>query len=192
MSGLVAKRLFDLLPPRMPLSKKYELAENIWKHFGPNSRHSYTIGPNADVSTISEGVSEKLDEVVTIYSVPENVRNRFNWLASGDVQRSEKLLNHFRQAEKSLAVEKINLEVPVLQRQVREHSDVTGRARSIILIHKHEVSVWVDGRLDTEIREGAPIEDQRRGPYPGSDSGSGLIWIAVVIGVILFFVFAAG
>src|SRR5712671_1720746 len=34
MGGTTAKRLFGLLPPRMPLPEKFSLVENLWEHFG--------------------------------------------------------------------------------------------------------------------------------------------------------------
>jgi hypothetical protein len=39
MSGMVAERLFNLLPPRMPLGVKYKLVEGLWHHVGPSSKH---------------------------------------------------------------------------------------------------------------------------------------------------------
>jgi hypothetical protein len=156
MSGLVAKRLFNLLPPRMPISKKFELAENVWNHFGPSSSLSYTIGCNSDVEQLAFLVSNKLDETVTEYNIPEAIKNRFNWLSAGDVSVKEKLLNHFRQIQKGLAVEKARAEIPVLQRQMREHPDITGHAKSILKIYKHEVNIWVDKKLDQEIFERGP------------------------------------
>lgn len=156
MGGVTAKRLFDLLPPRMPLSKKYELAQNIWRHFGPSSSHSYSVGPETDVSTVAATVAAKLDEVVSKYGTPENVSNRFRWLAAGDVKLNEQLLNHFRQMEKQLAVEEVSAKLPVLQRQVREHGAVTRQAQTSIQVHKHQVSIWIEPSLMDGMREGQP------------------------------------
>ena len=36
MSGIVAKRLFDLMPPLMQLSEKHKIVEVMWKKFGPS------------------------------------------------------------------------------------------------------------------------------------------------------------
>lgn len=180
MSGMVAKRLFDLLPPRMPERKKYELAESVWLHFSPSSRHAYTVGPQADVAALAHVVEEKLDQVVLAYGLPENVKARFAWLASGDVAIMEQLLNHFRQLQKSIAAEKINLEIPVLQKQVLDYPDTTGLVRSQIDIHKHVVSITVDKRLTIEINEGTPE------PLKSTASGS-LWWLWVVGAAIVFF-----
>jgi hypothetical protein len=156
MSGMVCKRLFDILPPKMPLEKKYELAENIWKHFGPSSKKSYQIGPNTPILIILETIIKELDDVVTEYSIPENVRNRFNWLSNGDINVKEQLLNHFRQLEKTLVSEKVHLELPVLQKQVKEQADITGDIRSVLQIHKHEISIWVVNSLDDQVVVGTP------------------------------------
>ncbi|WP_155499979.1 hypothetical protein [Pseudomonas chlororaphis] len=180
MSGMIAKRLFDLLPPRMPERKKYELAESVWLHFGPTSRHAYTAGPQADVAVLAQVVAEKLDQVVVSYGLPENVKARFNWLAAGDVIIKEQLLNHFRQLQKTIAAQKISLEIPVLQKQVLDHSDTTGLVRSHIEIHKHVVSITVDKRLTTEVKEGDPE------PLKSAAGGS-LWWLWVVGAAIVFF-----
>ena len=34
MGGMIAERLFNLLPPRMPLAVKYKLVEGLWHHVG--------------------------------------------------------------------------------------------------------------------------------------------------------------
>ena len=68
MSGLVAKRLFSLLPKRMPLSLKYELAGNVWQHFGPSSSHAFVVGVDTPVDEIAATVAQTLESTVTSYS----------------------------------------------------------------------------------------------------------------------------
>ena len=180
MSGLVAKRLFEFLPSRMPLKMKFELAEKLWRHVGPKSNHSYVLGPRASVAAVADQISARLDEVVGAYRVPEHIRSRFNWLAAGDVRVQEQLLNHFRKMAKTLAIEKVNLELPVLQRQVRDHGDVTRRAKSVVQVHKHEIELWVDGTLEDQICEGRPAVERNLDP-----GGFGWIWWVVGIAVLL-------
>jgi len=184
MSGMVAKRLFSLLPPRMPLKDKYQLAENVWRHFGPSSRHAFTIGPNTNIEELALRVSEKLDERVTKFSIPENVRNRFDWLAAGDIQLAEKLLNHFRLAQKTLAVKKVRADVATLQRRAGERDGVSVRARSNIQIDKHQVDVWLDKSMDAELVEGRPI-------VPTNTSDSGFWGCAIFVVLFLAVIFIA-
>ena len=153
MSGLVASRLFSFLPHHMPLSKKYELAENIWVHFGPSSRHYYTIGTSANVNALASIIAVKLDSIVTAYNIPENIKNRFKWLADGDISVEEQLWNYFRNLQKSLAINKVQLEIPVLQRQVHNHTDKTRLVRSELHIHKHIISISVNKNFAEKIEE---------------------------------------
>ena len=183
MSGLVARRLFNLLPPRMPLQIKFELAENIWKHFGPSSTTSIRIGPNTPITRVVTLVLLKLDQVVTEYSIPENVKNRFDWIAAGDIGLKENLLNHFRQIEKTLAAQKTENEIPNLQKQVRDHGETTKLAKSVITIHKHQFNLFVLSDLEDQILEGPP-------PTLSSSSSGFNWWIVIGVVIGLFFIFS--
>ena len=44
MSGLVAERLFRILPPTMPLEVKYQLTKSLWYHVGPSSTKTFYVG----------------------------------------------------------------------------------------------------------------------------------------------------
>jgi hypothetical protein len=154
MSGLVAKRLFSLLPERMPERKKYELAENIWLHFGPSSHTSYTIGPETQIEEVLQTVVDKLDQVVQQYDIPQNIKNRFAWLSAGDIQVEEQLLNHMRQLQKSLVIQKISDEIPLLQHQIKEHSEITVSAKSDVQVHKHIISITLNKNMGNGITEG--------------------------------------
>jgi hypothetical protein len=179
MSGLVAKRLFDLLPPRMPIATKLELAGNVWRHFGTSSTHHFTVGPNADTKLIINRIHETLTAEVQDYNIPENVKNRFDWLAAGDVSVKEHLLNYFRQMDRKIATDSLHQQLPVLQAQMRDHSDHTGSVHTRIQVHKHSVEVWIDPRLDAQFREGQPERKRSAG------SASGVIWLLIVVVVIV-------
>ncbi|MCK4827763.1 hypothetical protein KA005_69185, partial [bacterium] len=97
MSGLVAGRLFNLLPPRMPLKDKYALVENLWKEYCPRSDKVLLIGADADDQEIIDTIQSHLMNVVVNYEIPEPLQRRFNWLAAGDVNIKEQLLNYFLQ-----------------------------------------------------------------------------------------------
>lgn len=154
MSIPLAKRLFRLLPPRMPMQKKLDLAGNIWNHFGPSSSHEFSVGPAASIDAIAAAVASKLDTALTFSCLPENVKNRFVWLAAGDVHTEEALLNHFRLQEKNLAVHKVQMELPVLQREVLNHPESNSSALTEIRIHKHTFTIRVHMELADTIQEG--------------------------------------
>lgn len=188
MSGLVAKRLFSLLPRRMPLGLKFELAGNIWRHFGPSSRHAFVVGAETPVELIAETVARTLNDTVSSYNIPSNVAARFDWLADGDVKVKEQLLNHFRQQEKMLAVEKVRSEIPVLQSQVKNHSRFTGSVRSILTVHKHEVAIRVrDGDLASIEVDHEPVRSVAH-----NSGGEGLLqyWWVAAAALVAFWLFA--
>jgi hypothetical protein len=183
MSGLVAKRLFDLLPPRMPIATKLELAGNVWRHFGTSSTHHFTVGPNADPKLVIGKVRETLTAQIRDYNIPENVKNRFDWLAAGDISVKEHLLNYFTQMDRKIATDSLNEKLPVLQVQMREHSGHTGSVHTKIEIHKHSVQIWIDPRLDAQFREGQPERKRSAG------SASGVMWFLIVVAVIVAIIY---
>jgi hypothetical protein len=179
MSGDVAKRLFDLLPPRMPIATKLELAGNVWHHFGPSSAHHFTVGPNADPKLVMDRIHERFTADVQDYNIPENVKNRFDWLSSGDVSVKEYLLNYFRQMDRKISTDSLNQQLPVLQGQMRDHSRHTGSVHTTIQVHKHSVQIWIDPRLDAQFREGRPEPKRAPSGMPG------VVWLLIVVAVIV-------
>jgi hypothetical protein len=145
MSGMVDERLFNLLPPRMPLSDKYALTEKLWLHFGPSSKKTIRIGLDADVESVIQAVQSHIEEVVLSYKIPLSLEQRFHWLSSGDVNVKQQLLNHLRQMEKSLVVDGARLEVPALLDHVRaDASQYTSRAVQVLRVGKHELELVID------------------------------------------------
>lgn len=180
MSGLVAKRLFDFLPPRMSLEKKLELASNLWRKYASRSTHAFTVGPYADLNLLMCAVQNKLDITIQDHIIPSNIRARFEWLSGGDVIIKEHLLNHFRQMEKRVSTEYLSQQVPILQTQMRLGGAAVS-ARTRIDIQRHVVDVFIDPRLGTQFREGEP-ESQRTAI---KDRTAGVVNAVVIIFVLI-------
>jgi len=174
MSGMVAERLFNLLPSKMPISAKLELAGNIWAHYSPKSSHRFTVGPLTDIEVIMKAVRDRVESAIQSYNIPDEVRNRFEWLSAGDVQVKEQILNHFREAERNLALTTLSEQMPILQRQMKEQGQQTTSLRTKMSIYRHEIEVSIDRRLGGGFHEGPPR-------HSGS-SGSGWAWL--VMGVL--------
>lgn len=156
MSGLVAQRIFNLLPPRMPSATKLELAGNIWRHFGPSSMHCFAVGPAADAKSVIDTVSGRLNAVIQTYQIPQHVRNRFEWLSAGDVKVKDELLNYFRKTEQDLVISKLHEELPLLQKQMQDYTAQTISVRTKLEIHRNSVEIWIDHRLVDKYPEGLP------------------------------------
>jgi hypothetical protein len=113
MSGMVASRLFKMLPPRMPLADKYRLVENLWNHVGPSSKKTIRVGLDATIEQIVLAVRTHINEVVVCYRIPENLERRFEWL---DVVRLR-----YRQIGPRLLAEYANLPPP--QKRAPQHGE---------------------------------------------------------------------
>lgn len=145
MGGMVAERLFDLLPPRMPLTVKYQLVENLWKHVGPRSKKTVRIGLDAEVDQVLNTVRSHLDNVVIHYKIPADLEARFNWLAAGDSQVKQDLLNHLQQYEKALVTEGARLQLPVMFEHLRSQAGQhTHRLAQVLKIGNHELELALD------------------------------------------------
>lgn len=179
MSGMVAERLFSLLPPTMPIESKFKLTESLWKHVGPSSNKTYYIGLDVNLEEISQRVKDHLSQVVTHYEIPSSMESRFNWLAQGDVETKQKLLNYFRQQEKTLLSTALSTQLPVLLNHLQsDKGNLTTHTAQILKVGKHEIRVEINERVNG-VSEAAPAR-----PKESSDNS----WLWWVIGVIILLI----
>jgi hypothetical protein len=140
MSGMNATRLFNLLPPIMPLETKFKLIESLWSHVGPSSKKVYYYGPDVDVDEVATVVGDYLDQTVHNYSIPDSFERRFNWLAQGDSTVKQQLLNFFRQREKEILESVIRSKLPILVKTISAaNGQYSTRAKQTLVVGKHEV-----------------------------------------------------
>ena len=178
MSGMVAERLFNLLPPMMPLEAKFRLTESLWRHVGPSSNKKYYVGHDVNIEDISQRVKEHLEEVVTHYQIPSSMEARFNWLSQGDVGVKQQLLNHFRQLEKQLLSDALRSQLPVLLNHLNsEKGNLTTHTAQVLKVGKHEVQVIVNERV-SGVSESAPVRPSESSEY------SWIWWVAGIIFVL--------
>ena len=145
MSGTVAARLFKMLPPRMPLTEKYRLIENLWSHVGPRSRNTLRIGLDTSVEQILEAVRKHIEDVVVRYKIPKNLERRFEWLAAGDSHAKQDLLNHLLHMEKALVEQGARLQLPVMLSHLRgDQGRRTHHLSQILRIGNHELELLLE------------------------------------------------
>ncbi len=156
MSGQNASRLFDLLPRFMTLERKYGLVESLWERLGAKSEYSVSVGPDADAQSISDVLTRHINATVNEHTIPENLKRRFNWLADGDAQVMQQLLNHFLMRDREQAVEITNAIVALLLPHARNGAAMKGFRREL-RIGGHLVHVFFDPRAtDVSLRPGSP------------------------------------
>ena len=139
MSGMVAKRLFRLLPLYMSMEEKYKLTKKLWHHVGPSSRKVVVIDSNTNVNDILDAVRSHIVKVVTEYSIPDALKRRFHWLSGGDVKVSEKLLNYLLECEKAAIITGFEKQLPVILKHLR--SDDNTHISQMLRVGKHELEL---------------------------------------------------
>lgn len=191
MSGMVASRLFRLLPPRMPLEAKYQLVKNLWTHVGPSSNKRMRIGPDATRGDVLAVVSRYMADVAVHYMVPDELERRFAWLTSNDVHLRQQILNRLQDEERELVVQAIKQQFPIMQRHgFGQGSDYTQRLAQTVRVGKHTLELAFDDSL-----EGVHLEDRTRTPFATTNRGSDLTWLWWVAGIgllLLLFLAARG
>jgi hypothetical protein len=185
MSGMVAERLFNLLPPRMPLPVKYKLVEGLWHHVGPSSKHRIRVGLDADVERVIELARSKITEFVVNYKIPESIESRFDWLSVGDVSTKQMLLSHIQEMEKVIVAEAVRVQVPVMFEHLRSAGSHTSRLAQIVRVGKHELELLMDKSASSaKIEEPTPITSARARLSSGSYAP--VIWAILIIAFIVF------
>ena len=144
MSGLVASRLYSMLPPTMPLETKYSMVKTLWDKYGPKTDKVLVVGKDTTAEQIHLQVSEYLIKTVEDWEVNSNLKKRFKWLSGGDIQIQEKLLNHFKEFEKTQIIEGLKNKVPVLLKFNHENKNITGSLKEKIKIGNHKLEINFD------------------------------------------------
>ena len=186
MSGMVASRLFRLLPPRMPLEAKYRLTKSLWTHVGPSSDKRVRVGNDATLGDVLAVASRHMADVAVHYTVPEALERRFAWLTARDVHLRQQILNRLQDEERELVVEAIRQQFPILQGHSSGHGgQYTQRLTQTVRVAKHTMELVFDHSL-----AGVHLEDRTRASFAAEDRGSDLTWLwwAAGIGLLLLFI----
>jgi hypothetical protein len=185
MGGQTAARLFNLLPPRMPLPTKYQLVENLWNHVGPKSKKTLRVGLDANVEQVLEAVRKHLDGLVA-HRISEELERQFNWLAARDSQVKQDLLNHLRQQyEKQLVAESARLQLPVMIEHLRsEAGQHTHRLAQVLKIGNHELEIALD-KSASGVAIVEPLAARPAAAFTQAANYKWLWWVVAAI-VVLF------
>lgn len=157
MSGKVATRLFDLLPRHMPLKKKFDLVESLWKFSGDSSSKTLYIGKDATTNEVTERVISFFDDKVKSYLINGDIRNRFDWLAGDDSMVCQKLQNHFMHLYKKQTSRISYDRIGVMLEQFKR-SDVQQQSlKQTFTVGKHSIVLVFNDKVEG-ITENAPNE----------------------------------
>lgn len=186
MSGMVAERLYRLLPPQMPIKIKYRITEDLWRHVGPTSRKTLRFGPDVQPDEVVVQVQRHIESVVLEYRFPDTLERSFDWLSSGDVLVKQQLLNYFRSLDKSLVVEAARLQVDVMFRQsFGESAEQIQRFTHTLSVGKHLLKLVADPGASGWGFEDYSTVEPRAEPtrQRTSDGGDPVVLIAWALGL---------
>ena len=154
MSGLVASRLFSLLPKYMSITDKLSLAESLWKHIGPRSTRYIYIGKQATAEDVRSLVKSELDQLATSWTIPDQMKKRFDWLAGGDVGVEQRLLAHIVELERNQSRQSAtNLVTEFMQRYESQRSNSLALFRHIISVGNQKLQIEFSDRPESNCRE---------------------------------------
>lgn len=180
MSGLVASRLFDLLPELMPLTKKYELVANLWSRLGPSSHKTIAIHYETSVEQVASEIAKHVEQTVNAYTIPAPLHQRFSWLSHGDVRAQQQLLNHFRELEKQQAIELSTLQAAAILAHFKIYGAVTNKAVQKFNIGRHCFEVCYG--KDTVSALVKDASNEIKNVFKGALAA--FIWVAIFAGVL--------
>ena len=186
MSGLVAGRLFSLLPLHMPVSKKFELVESLWKFKGPSSSKTLYVGPDANAENLTSIVREHFKVKVQSYTIDGAVSKRFEWLAENDSKLCQDLRNHFLHLEKAQLAAASFDRIGIMLKQVQRTETKLQTLKQIFEVGKHKVELQFSPES-----KGISNEAPRKfyDNKPGSSSANDGDWgCMVAIAIVIIFV----
>ena len=193
MSGLVAERLYQLLPPIMPIETKFRLVESLWHHVGPKKKRLVKAGPDTAQQDVLNAVTREVKSLTTNWTFPEQMQNRFKWLSADDTNTYQRLLSHIKEQERALGESVLQKQIPILKAKFdNELLENTSRLSYIIEVGNQSVEL----RMTSNIRT-ISVEDwhpEKSNSHVGGIETSGTdseipwwIWVAGVIALLLFF-----
>lgn len=190
MSGRVAERLFSLLPRHMPVSKKYELVESLWKFKGPSSSRTIYVGPEADASELTSMVREHFNAKVKSYTIDATISKRFDWLAENDSKLCQDLKNHFLHLEKKQLTAASFDRIGIMLEQIQRTETLHQTLKQIFEVGKHKVELQFSPE-SKGISDQAPKQVYAYKSEAGSSSSSvdnNLGWIIMIAVVVIAFI----
>lgn len=181
MSGMVAQRLFDLLPPYMSAEDKNKIVESIWKWYGPRSSKYFYIGPDTNADAIVADLESYFERLTVLYPIPETLKGRFDWLSDNDAAAKERLLNHFMDRQRETAIASARLNIPMMLASMK--TDAEGKISKLshtVFVGNHQVEIKADILRSGFISSDYPNDFVRPPMKVSATIGLGLVAVIVI------------
>ncbi len=203
MSGMVAKRLFSLLPPFMNAQDRLGLIESLWKHYAPKRSATAIYGPSTLPDQVGAAVRHYFDQHATGHSIPTQFTRRFKWLAKADSTVYQELLNKYLELDRDRAARAATEVARVIQQHVGEGSAIQ-RLTQTVKVDGLAIAIECHPSVtDISITAGRPSSGGHGGPRGASAANrtssarnatpthSNNGWIIVLLGIALVIILIA-
>ena len=145
MSGMVARRLFALMPPLMPVSQKYQIVESIWKQYGPTSRKYVYVGPDSVANDVLAAIEAYFSSLTVLYVIPARLEREFDWLSDNDVQVKQHLLNHFMDEQRRSAIASATLNLTMILDGMKSDTEhQISKLSHTVFVGNHQLEMRAD------------------------------------------------
>ena len=190
MSGLVAERLFDFLPPIMPINLKLRIVEGLFENSGA-AKADFVLAPfNAPPSEIFAFVSRNLLGEIEGQKIAAGLKSQFGWLAGEDTTVAEQILQHSLMlavdAKKVAATEIMQQ----MDRDLAVHGDVLREFITTVRFRRHEVHIKrsaVAEEIGSVNRWTFERDGRKTGIHSATNGGlNWIIWLGLGLGVLWF------
>ena len=138
MSGMVAKRIFDLMPRYLTPEQRMSVVEYIWRKLRRHDSVYFRFSPVVTASDLQKKLQGYLEEHVKTREVPEDLKKEFSWLSSEDTAVYEKLLNRFLDLDRQRILTTVRLTMQKVQQFLRNPDNA-------VYLQKFEQTVKTDG-----------------------------------------------
>lgn len=141
MSGLVAGRLFDLLPPIMPFDLKLRIVEGLFENSG-KAQTDYVLVPMHSTPTdVVRFVDQTCFTYLSDTGIDPSIKNQFKWLSVQDAEVAEKLFKHAIQVTFNAKKTASEAMMAQLDRDRLTYGDTIKEIISTIRLRRHEVHI---------------------------------------------------
>lgn len=124
MSGMVASRIIDLLPPFMPVDLKLQLVEKFWLN-SQKFREVYLLAPQGtDSAVVSSYLKENYAPAIEELKIPDSMKKRFTWLAAQDAVIVERLISAVKAVEANRSINYSAAAISRLIERVEGNADI--------------------------------------------------------------------
>jgi hypothetical protein len=187
MSGMIAARLFKLLPNYMSLNDKYKLVDSLWNHIGPTKKMLIEVGADADVDEVINVFKDEVMALATKWELPSYLHKRFSWLGQDDTTVYKQLLEHIQENERLLALSVLEKQVPVIQQNFKENwQEVSSHINYTVDLGKQSVELRIlPDKLSIDVKEWMPFYN----PVKNSKSNFEIPWGILIFIIILVVIF---